>query len=132
GMLPHLWKGKALLMKGDNNGALTEFEAVRLHGDSGYLYGFETMALARSGKNREALAQMAKVIASAKNAYVGHYTLARMFHALGKRDDALRELELSAKSRESQAASLKVDPFFRELRGEARFQALLKELKLTI
>jgi class 3 adenylate cyclase/TolB-like protein/Tfp pilus assembly protein PilF len=131
-ILPHLRKGEALLMIGEYDRALSEFKFVNeMSPDSNYLYGFETMALVNLGKKGEAEAQLKKVLADSNTTYIQHYALARMYHALGRRDEAIHELELSAQCGESQIISIKVDPFFRGLAGVPSFQALLKTLKFS-
>jgi adenylate cyclase len=133
GILPHLWKGKALLMKGDHDAAAKEFDFVAdRSSDPNYLFGFRTMTLVRAGKKAEAEAQWKKIQAAATKGYIEHFVRAQIHYALGDSANCVKELELSAKARESQAVALKVDPYFRDLRGDPRFQTLLKELKLSL
>lgn len=132
-MLPYFWKGKALLMQKDYSGALEAFrETRRLTGDSTFVDGFEALALAHSGQREAAELRMKKMVEEAQRGYVTHYVKARMFYALGRSDKALEELSLSAAAKESQAVSIKVDPFFEGLHAEPGFKALLKDLGFRI
>ncbi|MGZ3703269.1 MAG: adenylate/guanylate cyclase domain-containing protein [Bdellovibrionota bacterium] len=132
-MLPYFWKGKALLMQKDYAGALEAFRETRTRtGDSLFVDGFEAMALAHSGQREAAEQRMKKMVEQQQRGFVSHYVKARMFHALGQSSKAIEELSLSAADKESQAVSLKVDPFFEGLHSEPGFKALLMKLGFRI
>jgi serine/threonine-protein kinase len=56
--------------------------------------------------------------------------LARMYTSLGERAEAITWLERSYEERGGMVIYLKVDPHFDTLRGEPRFQGLLKKIGL--
>lgn len=60
--------------------------------------------------------------------YVTPYFLARIYAALGKRDEALRCLEAAYLQRASSLVFLKVDALLDDLRSDWRFQDLLRRM----
>jgi TolB-like protein len=60
--------------------------------------------------------------------YVTPYFLARIYAALGKRDEALRCLEAAYLQRASSLVFLKVDALLDDLRSDSRFQDLLRRM----
>jgi tetratricopeptide (TPR) repeat protein len=61
--------------------------------------------------------------------YVDAYHLAWMNSVLGRKDEALRWLERAFKERSAEMYAVKVDPTLDALRGDPRFEALLKRMK---
>jgi tetratricopeptide (TPR) repeat protein len=58
------------------------------------------------------------------------YETARVYAWRGENDHAFEWLERAYVARESGLAWIKIDPFLRRLRGDARYQALLQKLRL--
>lgn len=58
------------------------------------------------------------------------YETAHIYTALGDHQKAIGMLEIAFQQRESSLVFLNVDPFLAPLRGEQRFQALLKQMNL--
>jgi hypothetical protein len=56
--------------------------------------------------------------------------LAVVYCALGDRDDAMRWLDRAQRNGDREMGMLGVDPIFNGCRSDARFQELLKNLKL--
>jgi len=63
-----------------------------------------------------------------KQRYVTPYVLARIYAALGKKDEALRWLETGYRERAALMVCLKTDQRFDELRSDPRFQNLLRRM----
>jgi tetratricopeptide (TPR) repeat protein len=59
------------------------------------------------------------------------WTLARLYTTLGDREQALGWLERAYEARDGMVVYLKVYPHFDPLRGEPRFQRLLREIGLA-
>ena len=68
--------------------------------------------------------------AIASSAQVGAYQIAEAYAWRGEKDQALEWLERAYRQRDAGLTILKYDPFMRGLRGEARYKALLRELRL--
>ncbi len=125
------WLGWVFLFTGKTNEALAEFQIVaKLDPDSpwpparlGYAYGL-------AGRRAEALTMLAEVEQRAKRGYVVPSVPVLVHVGLGQKAEALDALEKAYEERESWMAWLKVDPLLAPLRGEPRFQALVKKVGL--
>ncbi len=87
-------------------------------------------ALALAGDTAEASHELATVIAYGRTHYVDEYRLASAFLALGERSKALDWLERGYASGNVWMCLVSVDPRFRPLHGEPRYQALVRRLGL--
>lgn len=76
---------------------------------------------------RELLAQLRE---REKQSYVSPYRLALIHIALGEKEAALKLLEQSFRERNSGMTLLRMDPRWDPLRGDPRFQDLLRRMKL--
>lgn len=64
------------------------------------------------------------------NSDVPAYSHAMIHHGLGEREEALRYLEQSLRGREVQVTSLGIDVRWNDLRGEPRFQEVMRGVNL--
>jgi DNA-binding winged helix-turn-helix (wHTH) protein/TolB-like protein/Flp pilus assembly protein TadD len=92
--------------------------------------GFLGYALAKSGRVAEARALLGGMSKSSAERYVSAYNLALIYHGLGERDEALRWLERGYSQRDQRIVFLKVEPKWDGLRGDPRFQDLLRRVGL--
>jgi tetratricopeptide (TPR) repeat protein len=88
-------------------------------------------ALAKSGKRGEALRILEELKAMSRHRYVSPYDLAILYTGLGEKDKAIEQLNRAYEERAGWIIDLKVEPFFDFLRSDARFQELVRRLKLT-
>jgi TolB-like protein/Tfp pilus assembly protein PilF len=88
------------------------------------------IAYARSGQQDKALATIAKIKEAAKTRYVLSYWVAIQYAALGDKDAAFAELEEAFRDHDWFINRLRVDPFMDPLRGDPRFDAMVKRLGL--
>jgi TolB-like protein/Tfp pilus assembly protein PilF len=63
-----------------------------------------------------------------KHRYVTPYLVARIYTALGKKDEALHWLETGHREHEALMVFLKIDPRLDDLRGDPRFEDLLRRM----
>ena len=63
-----------------------------------------------------------------RRGYVSPYNLAQIHARLGEKEQALSVLEQAYTERDSKLSFVKVDPVFDEIRSDARFQQVLKQL----
>jgi tetratricopeptide (TPR) repeat protein len=87
-------------------------------------------ACARFGLRTEALSILARLKARPENARCDFSRLAELYTALGDRDLALDHLEQAVAEREHILVQLRVVPWYDDLRGHPRFQAILKQMGL--
>lgn len=65
-----------------------------------------------------------------KQKYVSPYYLAEIHTGLGEKEEAFKLLEKALEMREGPMVYLKVEPFFRELHGDPRFDSLVARVGL--
>ena len=90
------------------------------------------VAHARTGNRDGALKIAAEINEAKRTRYVMSYWLAVVYAALGDRDAAFAELEASFRNRDWFLPRMKVDSFMDPLRGDPRFDAMLKRLNLPL
>ena len=101
------------------------FSAIAQGGLLGYTY-------ARCGRRAQALAELHRLGAKAKaGRYVSHYALAMIHAGLGDNERVLAELDSAYVERPWTMFTLRVDPFFDDLRADPRFGRLLKKVGLV-
>jgi TolB-like protein/Tfp pilus assembly protein PilF len=81
---------------------------------------------ARSGRTRDALAMVSRMIDSGQPAY----DIALIYALLGRKDDAFHWLDRSITAHEPYVVTFRADPFLATLRGDPRFGAALRRMKL--
>jgi serine/threonine protein kinase/tetratricopeptide (TPR) repeat protein len=125
----HACLGWSYLAKGMHEEAITESErAVSLSGrNPARLVGL-ARAYAADGKKDAAMEVLAELVERAKHAYVSPYSLARIHIALSEKDQALADLDQAYAERDPFLVWLKVDDAFDPLRGNLRFQDLLRRV----
>jgi Flp pilus assembly protein TadD len=85
-------------------------------------------ALAKSGKQAEAKAELDELLKLSKQQYVSPYNFAVIYNGLGDRDKALAWLERGVEERDPKMVLLKVDHKWNNLRDEPRFQDSLRRV----
>ena len=94
-----------------------------------YVYWEKAYAYALAGRNDEATKMLAAVEKLNVERMPAHFNYALVYGAMGETDKAFAELD-KVKWGRLTVASLKYDPQFDPLRGDARFKELLKRLHL--
>jgi TolB-like protein/Flp pilus assembly protein TadD len=124
--------GRAYTQKGMYEEAISMLQKGRsLSGDIPSILGAlgQTYALAnRPADARRLLEELAEL---AKRRHVSSTCFALIHLGLGEKEQALDWLETGARGRETPLAALRVHPAYDNLRGELRFQALLRKLGLA-
>jgi tetratricopeptide (TPR) repeat protein len=128
-LLAHRIKGMALVHAGrtaDGVGVLRQAHALdpespRAASDLGY-------ALGRAGRTGEARAVLADLVTLSRARPVSPYDFAIVHAGLDDRDAALQWLEKARAERAGGLRWLKVEPIFARLRGDRRFEELLRQV----
>ena len=127
--LAHYYLGGVHQAKGQLPEAISEFrQAFDLNGDS-YSLAMLGQAYARTGNKAEAQKILARLNEEAKSRHVAPYAWALLYLGLGDKNRALDELETAYQRGDTNYLFvLKVDPLFDDLRGQPRFDALVRKI----
>ncbi len=127
----HLRLGALYYLAGKSEEAIKEVERVASDpdagpislADQGYIY-------AATGRRADAVKVLEALQALSRDRYVDYVRLALIHTGLGEKDQALGLLEKALERRDVGMLVIKPDPRFDPLRGEARFKAILRAMKL--
>ena len=122
--LAHLLLGLALSQKGQHAEAIASVQQARDRG-SEYLAALGNV-YARAGQRVEALAILEKLQELARRQYVPPYQFAWIYCGLGDRDQAVASLQKSAQEKAG-VIDFKHHPVYEPLRGDARYEELLRQ-----
>jgi tetratricopeptide (TPR) repeat protein len=89
------------------------------------------MAYAASGDKGSALKIVRELQGREQREYISTFNLSYVYLFLKERDKALEELNEALERHDMNVSSLKVDPLLDPLRGDPRFQSLLKRANLA-
>jgi TolB-like protein/Tfp pilus assembly protein PilF len=132
---PHYYKawasiGRALIQTGHYGEAVQMLEKARsLGGDTPNILGALGQAYALAGRPERAHALLEDLQTASRTRYITSTCFAIVYLGLGQNDLALRALETGCDRRELPLVNLKVSPVYDELRGEPRFDALLRRMR---
>jgi len=87
-------------------------------------------ALAKSGRWAEARRELEGLLKLSQQRYVSPYSIATIYNGLGERVETLQWLERGYREREPRMVFLKAEPTWNNLRGDPRFQDLLRRVGL--
>jgi len=104
---------------------------VNLSGGEPPVLGELGHAYAVSGKRAEALKALSELKGLSKRRYVAPFDMALLYTGLGDKAQALASLERAYEDHSVHLTWIKVDPRLDSLRGEPRFQDLLRRMNLT-
>ncbi len=97
---------------------------------SKFVASLEAMTLAAAGKRAEALAGLRAIEQKAARDYISPVSIAYIHTALGDRDAAFGLLDDAIQDRDPNVLGLKSNPIFDSLRGDDRYRALLRKMRL--
>jgi DNA-binding winged helix-turn-helix (wHTH) protein/TolB-like protein/lipoprotein NlpI len=115
-----------LLGKGDYERALKEIDKHPLQAPGSNAYRGEALAL--SGRRKEALAELDRVVKLSKERYVSAYDIALIYAALADTENAFQWLERAFEDRSSPINFLAQDPMLDALHVDPRFQSLVQRI----
>ena len=125
-----LYLGRAYLYKGMEQEAIAEFRKATTPADRRRVLGSLVFALVKTGQRAEATEILNQLKNEAVNGYVPTFPVAQAYAALGDKEEALAWMERTIAERTPSSYLFAISPEFDELRGEARFKAILKRANL--
>jgi TolB-like protein/Tfp pilus assembly protein PilF len=126
----HTLLGQTLQCSGDLKGATAEYaKAVELDPDDTGYRSYLAQAYARGDRRAEAEQILADLTAIAQTRYVGPYSFALIYLALGDKEKATERFEEAYRERiGTDVGFIHVDPMLDDLRGYPRFEALVQKV----
>jgi TolB-like protein/Flp pilus assembly protein TadD len=121
----HYDLGLVLLLQGNFQGALAEMQQERLDSARDVGLAMAYYALGRRAESGVALAQLVR-----EHAQDLAWQIADVYAYCGKADQAFAWLDRAYNQRDSGLYLIKVDPFFKTLKGDSRYKAFLRKMKL--
>ncbi len=122
--------GQALEFSGRLEEALEQYRlASVMSPDLPWMRALEGICLAKMGRRTEAFAILEALEALRQHEYVDAFLMAPFRDVLGRRDEALLELERAFEENSALLYSLRVDPKMDSLMGEPRFQRICAALE---
>lgn len=128
---PHKDLAKVYLVTGRAREALAELERAKELGLPAMEEGLIGYAYARMGDAARARSLETKLAARAREAYVSPFTMAFISVGLNEKEKALEWLGRALEERSPTLKWISVDPMFDPLRGDARFEAMLRKMGLA-
>jgi TolB-like protein/cytochrome c-type biogenesis protein CcmH/NrfG len=126
-LYPRIWLASAYREKKMYKQALNEFEVARKQSnDSPALLGLYGHALASSGDKPGALHALAQLQQISQKRYVPALYFAAIYTGLGDKDHSFEWLQKALTEQDDRLVYLGVDPIADLLRGDSRFQELMK------
>jgi tetratricopeptide (TPR) repeat protein len=127
--LAHFYLGIVLQVKGRVAQAIPEFQKAFDLNDDLYALAMLANAYARNGQREEADKVLAQLNKEAKSRHVAPYAWAVAYLGLGEKERALAELERAYETHDTNYLFvIKTDPLLDDLRGDARFEALMQKV----
>jgi TolB-like protein len=124
----HYYLGEAFQFKGKLADAIAEFQKAYDLNNDPFSLAMLGQTYARQGKTDEAQKVLARLREQAKSQYISPYAFAVVLTALGDKAHAIDELEHGYDDTGFYISLIKVDPLFDDLRGDPRFEALVREI----
>lgn len=117
---------------GNHKEALPQYhQAIQNSGGSTFFTSSLVNSLAKDGQKKEAEKKLNELFRLAETQSVSNYVLARGLAALGHKEKALEKLELAFQQRAGLMHVIKMDLNFDEIRGDPRFQKILRDMRLN-
>jgi tetratricopeptide (TPR) repeat protein len=127
--LARYYLGHALQFSGQLTEATAEYQKAAETDDDPVVLALLGQAYARSGQEEKARAILARLTEEAKSRYVSAYSFAILHLGLRDKERAIDALERGYREGAGDDLFLiKVDPMLDDLRGQPRFEALVKTI----
>ncbi len=124
--MAHLFSTSAYIEKGMYAEAIAEGRRTNQIQPHSRSFSYLGYALAKSGNREAARTELAKMLELSKDRWISPYSVALVYLGLDDREQTLTWLERGLKERDPRMVFLQVEPKWKPLRGEPRFQNLLR------
>lgn len=94
-------------------------------------FSFLGYALAKAGRQAEALDEMNKILTVEGERWVSPYSIALLYNGLNDRDRSISWLRRGLAERDPRMVFLKVEPKWKNLRDDPRFQKIMSDVGFT-
>jgi serine/threonine-protein kinase len=91
-------------------------------------FAFEGYALVKIGRKDEARIVLEKLLKLSKERFVPSSHIAMLYNGLGEREETFAWLDRAIEQRDPKLTFLKVEPKWNNLRGDPRFQEIMKRV----
>jgi eukaryotic-like serine/threonine-protein kinase len=125
-----IYLGRAYSLKGDYQAAIIELKKAEILHDDPQVQMLLARTFISMKKPEEARKILNKLTELSRQKYVSPYYLAEIHGGLGEKDEAFKWLDKALEMREGPMVYLKVEPFFKELRSDPRFDNLIAKVGL--
>ncbi len=127
--IAHIMLARVYLRQNKFDGAFAEAQkAGEFSGGNSEAVSLAGFALAKKGETARARQMLQELKSNALQRYVPAYNIAMLDHGLGDREEALNSLEKAFTDHDARMLLLRVDPKWNNLRTEARFIELLRQM----
>jgi len=131
--LAHYWLGLTSIQLGQHGQATAEFARyMKLAGRTAIALGGAAYGAAAAGRVSEARALLAEMELMSTTRYVSAYYVGVVLLALGERGTALDAFERALAERAHWLAFIAVDPAIDPLRGDPRFEAIVRQVGVPV
>lgn len=114
---------------GEFSKAISTYQrAIKVSGQSTYFVSAMMYSLVKGGHRARADRMLEDILDIDRKQPVSKYVLARSFAAMGQKERALATLDDAVRKRDPLLAVIRIDPNFDELRGDTRFQEILRSI----
>lgn len=121
--------GTSHVMQKDYARGIEELKRARqLSSDDAAVLAALCYAYAKAGRKRDAERVFASLERASRSSFVSSYSLAIAEAGLGRKEKAIRSLEVALARHDSQMPWVRSEPMFDDLRSDPRFQALVGKL----
>jgi len=124
--MAHLFTTSAYIEKGMYKEAIAEGRRTNEIQPHSRSFSFLGYALAKSGDRAAARAELAKVLEQSKEHWVSPYSIALVYNGLADREQTLSWLERGVEQRDPRMVFLRAEPKWKNLRGDPRFEKILR------
>jgi eukaryotic-like serine/threonine-protein kinase len=130
---PDFWLGHSALglvhLRGGNPAAaIPELQGARM---GHYAYGWSGCAYVLAGETDKAEGLLREIEGARQRRYVSWMPDAMIYAEMGDSNAAFARLETAFRNRDFQLCFLQTEPVFDKLRGDPRYKALLRQMKLA-
>ena len=122
----HLFLTSGYIEKGMLEAAIEEGRKTVEINPHSRSFSYLGYALAKTGRGAEAREELNKILALSKERWVSPYSTALLYNALNDREQCFTWLEKGLAERDPRMVFLKVEPKWNNLRGDPRFQKIMK------